>query len=57
MVKIKVLDIVYYYDTRKKEKNSEHFPQAIHKLSLVFHKGMNIPLECDRGVLVPEDFR
>ena len=48
---------MYYNDTRnRRTKKLEQFSQAIHKLSLVFHKGMNIPLECDSGVFVSEDF-
>ena len=35
---------------------SEKFSQTIHILLLVFHKGMNIPFECDRWILVPKDF-
>ena len=39
-----------------KSSKLKQFSQAIHKLSLVFHKGMNIPFECDRGILMSEDF-
>ena len=39
-----------------KSSKLKQFSQAIHELSLVFHKGMDVPFECDRGILVSEDF-
>ena len=32
------------------------FSYPIHELPFVFHKRMNVPLECNRGVFVSENF-
>ena len=51
----RVCTFIIRIDASKYSKLKQ-FSQAIHKLSLVFHKGMNITFECDRGILVSEDF-
>ena len=52
---IAICSFIIRIDASKSSKLKQ-FSQAIHKLSLVFHKGMNVPFECNRGILVPENF-